>query len=204
MKKYLPVLLIAVTGALHAQSGELWAEGGASILLNSSIGSPFPGGNSNGVKLDDGFRAGVRLDLNSAGHFGHEFQYAYNRSSLSDSTGIILPQAGSAGMAIHQVGYNLLYYLHPASEDQGVRPFFTAGANLDSFSTPASASPRGGSPRFGFNYGGGIKHRISSLFAWRFDIRGYDSGKPNWRGALHNQSGLLQQFEASVGLGVYF
>lgn len=204
MEKYLPVLLIAAAGVLHAQSGELWGDGGASILLNSSIGSPFPGGNSSAVKLDNGFRAGIRLGLNSAGHLGHEFQYAYNRSALSDSTGTFLPQVGSAGMAIHQVGYNLLYYLNPTNENERVRPFFTAGANLDSFSTPASANPRGGSARFGFNYGGGVKYRISSLFAWRFDIRGYDSGKPNWRGVLYNQSGLLQQFEASVGFGVYF
>lgn len=204
MKKYLPVLLISFAGVLSAESGEFWAQAGGSILLNSSIGSPVPGGNSNAVKLDDGFRVSFRFDYNTAGHLGHEFQYAYNRSALSDSTGMILPAVGSAGMAIHQVGYNLLYYLNPTNEDEKIRPFFTGGVNLDSFSTPGDASPRGGSPRAGFNYGGGVKYKISNLFGVRFDIRGYDSGKPNWRGVLHNQNGLLQQFEASVGFGVYF
>jgi opacity protein-like surface antigen len=198
------LLLLLPAGTLAAQSGEFWAEGGASVLADSSIGSPIPGGNSNAVKLDDGFRVSFRFVLNSSGHLGHEFQYAYNRSALSDSTGIVLPQPGSAGMAIHQVGYNLLYYLRPTSDEDRVRPFFTAGVNVDSFSTPATANPRGGSARFGFNYGGGIKYRISQLWAWRWDVRGYDTGKPNWRGVLHNQSGLLQQFEASVGIGVYF
>jgi len=204
MKRYLPLFLTVAAGVLHAQSGELWGEGGASILANNSIGSPIPGGNSNAVKLDDGFRVTFRVVYNSSGRLGHEFQYAYNRSRLSDSTGIILPMPQSQGMAIHQVGYNLLYYFNATSENEKVRPFITAGVNLDAFSTPATASPTGGSPRAGFNYGGGVKYRISSLWAWRFDLRGYDSGKPNWSGVLHNQSGLLQQFEASVGLGVYF
>lgn len=204
MKKYVPVLLVALAGALQAQSGEFWVEGGGSILANSDIGSPAPDGNSNAVKLDDGFRVSVRFDYNSAGHLGHEVQYAYNRSALSDSTGYLLPMPESQGMAIHQIGYNLIYYLNPTNENEKVRPFFTVGANLDVFSAPHYASFSGGSPRAGFNYGGGIKYRISSLFAWRFDLRGYDSGKPNWSGMLHNQSGLLQQFEASVGLGFYF
>ena len=51
---------------------------------------------------------------------------------------------------------------------------------------------------------GGLKYRISQLFAWRFDVRGYDTARPNWNGVLHNQGSLLQQFEASVGIGVYF
>ena len=203
IKRFLPFLVLTAA-PLFAQTNEFFASIGGSALLNSDIGSPVPGGNSDAVKLLDGFRVGFRLGFNTNGNFGHEFQYAYNRSALSDSTGMILPVPGSAGMAIHQVGYNLLYYLKPGREDAKVRPFFTAGANLDSFSTPATASPRGGSPRFGFNYGGGVKYRISPLWGWRFDIRGYDSGKPNWSGVLHNQSGLLQQFEASVGFGVYF
>jgi len=204
MIKYLPVLLVVGAGTLCAQSGEFWVNGGGSILLNSNIGTPVPGGNSNAVKLDDGFRVGIRFDYNTEGHVGHEFQYAYNRSRLSDSTGIILPQPESEGMAIHQVGYNVLYYLKPGKEEEKVRPFFTGGVHLDSFSTPVDATPRGGSARVGFNYGGGIKYRLSNLFAFRFDIRGYDTGKPNWRDVLHNQGGVLQQFETSVGVGVNF
>lgn len=204
MTKHLLILAAIFTGLSPAQSGEFWVNGGASILANSSIGSPFPGGNSNAVKLDDGFRFALRFDLNSAGHLGHEFQYAYNRTALSDSTGYLLPQVESDGMSFHQIGYNLLYYLNPTSDNEKVRPFFTVGANLNVFSAPAMAGFTGGNPRAGFNYGGGVKYRLSSLWAWRFDIRGYDSGKPNWSGVLHNQSRLLQQFEASLGLGFYF
>lgn len=204
MKKYLPVLLIAAAGALQAQSGEFWAEGGGSILVNNYIGSPFLGGNDHDVKLDDGFRVGFRFDWNTSGNFGNEVQYGYNRSALSDATGIILGAPGRDGMTIHQIGYNLLYYFNPGKDEAKVRPFVTGGVNLDVFSAPSMATFTGGSPRPGFNYGGGVKYRISQLWAWRFDLRGYDSGKPNWSGTLHNQSGLLQQFEASIGIGVLF
>jgi hypothetical protein len=204
MTKYLPVLAIAAAGALHAQSGELWGGAGASILVNNSIGSPIPGGNSNAVKLDDGFSANFRFTWNSSGNLGNEFQYVYNRSYLSDSTGLLLPQPGAAGMAIHQIGYNLLYYFNPPSESEKIRPFLTGGVDVDVFSAPKMASFSGGSPRPAFNYGGGVKYRISSLWAWRFDLRGYTGGKPDWSGVLQHQSGLLQQFEASVGLGFYF
>jgi hypothetical protein len=34
MKTFLPLLLLSFSGELWAQSGELWFNGGASILLN--------------------------------------------------------------------------------------------------------------------------------------------------------------------------
>lgn len=204
MKRYLPLLLVVAAGALHAQSGELWGAGGGSILVNNSIGSPFVGGNSDAVKLDDGFLAAFTFTLNSSGHLGNEFQYVYNHSDLSDSTAFLLGAPGSAGMAIHQIGYNLLYYFNPAGEDQKIRPFVTGGVALDVFSAPKYASFGGASPRAAFDYGGGMKYRISRLWAWRVDLRGYTGGKPAWSGVIHNQSGLLQQFEASIGIGVYF
>ncbi len=209
MNKYLsllaiPGVLTLSAGALRAQSGELWGEGGGSILVNHSIGSPFTGGNSNAVKLDDGFRAGVTFTLNSSGNLGNEFQYIYNHSDLSDSTGALLGAPGSAGMAIHQIGYNLLYYFNPTSENVKIRPFVTGGLALDVFSAPRDVGFGGASPRPAFDYGGGVKYRISSLWAWRFDVRGYTGGKPDWGGVLRNQSGLLQQFEVSIGIGAWF
>lgn len=72
MKTLLPLLLLAFSGALRAQSGELWLSGGASILANRNIGSPFSDGQSSDVRLGDGFRIGARFAFNSAGHIGHE------------------------------------------------------------------------------------------------------------------------------------
>lgn len=202
--KGVPVLLMVFSSSVWAQSGEMWLSGGASILSHRDIGSTSPAGDSNDVQLDHGFRVGFRFGYNSAGHIGHEIQYAYNRSDFNDHTGTILPQVGSAGMAIHQGGYNVLYYLDATNEGARARPFVTVGVHFSDFVLPSSASTQGSSFKFGLNYGGGIKFRISSLFAVRFDIRGYDTGKPNWNGILIKQSGLLQQTEASIGFGVYF
>jgi Outer membrane protein beta-barrel domain len=102
-------------------------------------------------------------------------------------------------MSIHQGGYNLLYYLNATNEGAKARPFATVGVHFSDF-----ALPEGSSVKFGVNYGGGIKFRISPLFGVRIDIRGYDTGKPNGNGLLVKQSGILHQTEASVGFGFYF
>lgn len=205
MYKCLPVLFVVASSALWAQSGELWFSGGASILANRNIGSSFSDGKTSDVQLGNGFRIGFRFDLNSVGHIGHEIQYAYNRTNFVDNTGTILPDVGSAGTAIHQGGYNLLYYLRATKENSKVRPFATAGFQFSDFVLPASAGPQqGSSVRPGGNLGAGVKVRISPLFAFRLDLREYVTGKPNWNGLLVNQTGPLYQTEISAGFGVYF
>jgi hypothetical protein len=204
MKILLSLLLIGFSGVLRAQSGELWFSGGASILANRNIGSPFPDGQPGDVRLADGFRVGLRFAFNSSGHIGHEIQYAYNRTNVMDVTGAVLGDTGSAGMAIHQGGYNLLYYFRAMSEDLKVRPFITGGVHVSDSVLPGSAALTRTSFKAGFNAGAGVKVRISTLFALRFDLRQYETGKPNWGGVLVNQGGLLHQTEASAGIGIYF
>ena len=205
--RYCLAVLLLLPGALNAQSGELWLSAGASLLANTDLGSASASGSSNDIHLGDGgFRIGLRLTLNTAGRWGHEFQYAYNYSFFNDRTGAILGAPGSASMGMNQFGYNVLYYFNATNKEPKVRPFVTAGFQLDDYVMPFSAvvNHDNNSWRPGFNYGGGIKFRISPLFAWRFDVRGYDTGKPNWAGILYKQSGLLHQTEASVGFGYVF
>ncbi len=204
IKKVLPVLFIAASGSLWAQSQEAWLSGGVSIKEWVNIGSPSPGGPDSDVKLGSGFRIGLRLDFNTASHIGHELQYAYNRTSFTDNTGTILPAAGSAGMANHQFGYSVLYYTRSLGEQARLRPFLTAGFQVDDFVLPNSAANPAGSVRPGGNAGGGFKVRLSPLFGFRFDMREYVTAKPNWNGVLSNQRGPLFQTEISAGLGVYF
>jgi hypothetical protein len=52
--------------------------------------------------------------------------------------------------------------------------------------------------------GGGVKVRISPLFAFRLDVRNYFAGKPDWNSLLFKQGGLLYQTEISAGVGVSF
>jgi hypothetical protein len=204
MKKSLPVLLVIASGALQAQSGELWLSGGASILTGHQLGSPSSDGQPADVLLFNGFRIGLRFGFNSAGHIGHEIQYAYNRTDLRDNTGLILPDVPGAGTAIHQGGYNLLYYVPANKEGSKTRPFVTGGIQLSDFVLPGAGGPQGSSVRFGGNLGAGVKIRISPLFALRVDLREYITGKPNWSGLLVKQSGLLYQTEVSAGFGVCF
>jgi hypothetical protein len=207
MSKYLlllPILMTVASGTLWAQSNEIWFNGGASILENTNIGSPNADGASGDVHLGSGFRFGVRFDFNSTGHIGHEFQYAYNRTYFTDSTGMILPDPGTKGMAIHQFGYNVLYYVRPHKEDIKVRPFVTAGFHLNDFALPRAAMMTGGSVRPGGNVGAGFKAKLSPLFGFRFDVRQNITTKPNWNNMLFNQKGPLSQTEVSAGIGVYF
>src|ERR1035438_9151353 len=175
MKRFLPVLLILFGNALRAQSGELWFSGGVSILENQNIGSPYSDGQSGDVRLGDGFSAGIRLTFNSSGHIGHEIEYAYNRTSVTDVTGVVLGAPGSVGMAIHQGGYNLLYYFPAMNEERKVRPFVTGGVHISDSVLPGAATLSRTSVKPGFNFGGGVKVRISTLFAVRFDLRQYRS-----------------------------
>jgi opacity protein-like surface antigen len=203
MKSTLPVLLIAFSCSLWAQSGELWFSGGASILSNAHLGTPDSSGDPSDVQLSNSFRAGIRYAFNSGGPFGHEIQYAYNRTNITDQTGSLLA-GGKDGMAIHQAGYNLLYYLRNAKEDSKIRPFVTAGIHVSDFVLPGAATTQGSSPKVGFNYGAGVKIKLSTLFGFRFDVRGYETAKPSWGGLLLKQGGLMHQVEASAGLGIYF
>ena len=205
MKTLLPLLLLSFSGELWAQSGELWFSGGASILANKDIGSPFSDGGQSDIQLSNGFRIGLRFAFNSAGHIGHEIQYAYNRTNFMDNTGAILGDVGNAGTAIHQAGYNLLYYFHETKEGLKVRPFLTTGLHINDFVLPASAGPQqGSSVRLGGNLGAGVKVRISPLLAFRIDLREYITAKPSWNDLLFNQRGILYQTEISAGFGVNF
>jgi opacity protein-like surface antigen len=204
MKRYLPVLLVIFSGALWAQSGELWFSAGESILSNRNLGTPLAvGGLPSDVQLDNGFRFGFRFAFNTGGHMGHEIQYAYNRTHFVDNTGAIFGAVSKPGMAIHQGGYNFLFYATP--EGTRIRPFATGGVHFANFVPPgSSAGYGGGSTKFGFNYGAGVKVKVSSLFGIRFDLREYETGKPDFGGILRHQSGLLRQTEVSAGFGVLF
>jgi opacity protein-like surface antigen len=205
--RYCLAALSLLAGPLHAQSGELWVSAGASLLANTALGSATPTGSSNDEHLGyGGFRVGLRLTLNTAGRWGHEFQYGYTYSYFNDRTGAILGAPGSTGMGTNQLGYNVLYYFNATNGEPKVRPFVTAGFQVDDYVMPFSAvvNHDNNSWRPGFNYGGGMQFKLTPLFAWRFDVRGYDTGKPNWAGILYKQSGILQQTEASVGFGFVF
>jgi len=199
MKKLLLVLFLAGAGSAWGQYGELWFSAGQSIMNSAGLGSPTPTGSKDDVKLDNGFRFGFRIGFNGDTIFGHEFQYAYSRTHL-----LFGPQ-DLGGMAVHTGGYNFLIYATP--EGTRVRPFATGGLIFSNYVPPgSSAGQGGGSTKFGFNYGGGLKVRVGDKWAVRFDLRQYTTPKPNFFGntPLFNNGGWIRQTEASAGFGFVF
>ncbi len=186
------VVLIASAAFAPAQVAEVGAFGGVSRLSNSDIGSlsTIPGDPQ--LKLDDGWRFGFRFTINNWRFFGNEFGYAYNRTHLDFGEG------EKQGMAIHQGFYNFLGYALP--EGSVIRPFGAVGVHFANFTPPGtSATSGGGDTKFGFNYGGGVKVRVSPIFLIRFDVRQHHTGKPF---DLPNQSGLLGQLTVSAGFSL--
>jgi len=196
MKTWKIALAFALAAALApAQVAEIGLHGGVSRLSNKSIGSlVLDRGSGIGVSLADGWRFGFRMTINNYRFFGNEFGYAYNRTQLRFET----TPAQEEGMAIHQGFYNFLAYALP--EGSPVRPFVTGGGHFSTFTPPGtSVTQGGGDTKFGVNYGGGIKFRVSPIFGIRLDLRDYMTGKPF---DLPNQSGRLHQLEISAGFSI--
>lgn len=193
------VLMLAFCGAAtlaSAQSFEAAVSGGVSNLTNNSIGPDVysPGATSSSqVRLNDGFRLTFRLTLNTYSHFGAEFGYGYNRSTLHFEGA----PSNDQGFGIHQGFLDALAYATP--EKNRFRPFVAGGIHFSNFVPPGSSAQYGqGENKFGVNYGGGIKYRVGSNWQVRFDLRQYETGKPF---KLPGASGRLFQNEISVGVG---
>jgi len=187
-------LLLAGATAAWAQMGELSINAGKSTLRNASLGT------LDDVELDTttDVRIGFRFTVNSEGRRGHEFGYAYNHGKLRLHT---TPRE-EVGMPIHQGFYNFLVYATP--EGSKVRPFATGGGHFSTFYPPGSSVFSGnGVTKFGLNYGGGIKVRVSEIFMVRLDVRDYAQGKPDMYGQ-QGIKGWLHQLETSVGFAFVF
>lgn len=201
MRTFLPALALAFVAAPcgFSQSADVWFSAGQSILSNNVIGDASIFGLTSGdVKETNGFRFGFRLGINWHRFLGHEVGYAYSRTQFRiESAG----QTQEQGTAIHTGMYNFLGYLTP--EGSRIRPFGTAGVHFSNYAFPGySALQGGGSTKFGFNYGAGVKVRVTSMWGFRLDVRQYQTGKPfDLPGAT---SGLLRQTEISAGVGVMF
>lgn len=192
-----PLFLLLGSSPAQAQLFEVGLHGGVSRLNGKQLGTfdvgpPSP--QNPGVSLKDGWRFGFRMTINSDGYTGHEFGYAYNRTALRFE----VTPAVEQGMAAHQGFYHFLIYA--TREGSRVRPFVAGGGQFTNFVPPgASVQFGGGDNKFGFNYGGGVKFRVTPIWGLRFDVREYYSGKPF---SLPNQSGAIRLLEISAGFSL--
>ena len=186
------LLLLAIPA--WSQALEMAVGGGVSRLTNAGLGKL----NASSTLRDDyslkgGFRVVMRMTLNSGDFTAHETGYAYNRTQLvQNGEG----SSTQTGMAIHQGFYN--YLLYPTREGSRIRPFAAGGVHFANYVPPgASATSGGGSTKFGVNYGGGLKIRVSERFMLRFDARQFLNPKPF---GLINPGGWIRMNEYSTSL----
>ena len=185
-------LLLAVPA--WSQALEMAVGGGVSRLTNGGLGKvDAASAQQDDYSLKGGFRLVMRMTMNSGDFKGHETGYAYNRTQLvQNGEGA----SSQTGMAIHQGFYN--YLLYPTREGSRVRPFAAGGVHFANYVPPgASATSGGGSTKFGVNYGGGIKIRVSERFLLRFDARQFLNPKPF---GLINPGGWIRMNEYSTSL----
>ena len=191
----LTLLALAFSGATFAQSGEFWFNAGASLFQNAGLGSASTTGSNKDYELTNGFRFGFRFNFNTGDHIGYEVGYSYSRTQLRYN-----PTPSETGMGIHTGAFDALW--HVTKRDSRVRPFVIGGVHFSNFVPPgSSATSGGGDNKFGFNYGAGIKARVSSKFGVRFDVRQFTNPKPF---GLLNASGWIRQTEVSGGFGLLF
>jgi len=186
--------MAAGAAAALGQSAEASLSMGASIFTDKDLGELTPAGAARqALRLDNGFRISARLSLNSGRFLGHEFGYGYDRSKL-------LFANQSVGMAVHQGFYDFLLYGLP--EGTVIRPFVCGGGGFSTFFPPGTSAFQGnGITKFGYNYGGGVKVRLSPIYGMRFDLRDYVTGKPF---DLPNVRGMLHNVEVSAGIAILF
>lgn len=192
--RHVPVLLLIFSVAGFSQVGEISVSGGASRFSGGSPGTVDTSPTSAEIDVKGGFRLDLRLTLNTYRFFGHEVGYGYSRSTYE------IPGSGDVSVPVHQGYYDFLVYATP--EGSRIRPFAAGGAQFSSFFPPgASASYGNQITKFGINYGGGIKVKVSPMFAIRFDVRQYNTGHPF---EFENRSGRLIQTAFTGGFGINF
>ena len=194
MRYYLPLVVFALGCAASAQAqvGEISVSGGASRFAGS-MGTETSDATAPPIKVDGGFRLDLRLTLNTFRFFGHEFGYGYSRSTYKLSS-------GDTSVPVHQGMYNFLVYGTP--EGFKVRPFATGGVGFSSFFPPGSSAYYGNQiTKFGINYGGGIKIKVTPIIGIRFDVRQYSTPMPF---QFPNQSGWLRQTAFTGGASFNF
>lgn len=195
MKKTVLAVVLCGASLAFGQSFEGAISGGATTLSGATITQSISGvpGAGDDLKLDNGWNLGFRMTVNAWEIFGVEVGYIYDRTHL------LIGGSDNGGMAIHNgYGDGVIYATKQGSR---IRPFGVAGINFANFVLPGSSAQYGGGQnKFGINYGAGIKVRVKDKWMVRFDIRQFNTGKPDF--GVPGVSGRLLQTQYSVGFGI--
>ena len=180
-------LLFSLSAA--AQYAEIGVTGGYSRFQDGEIASfgSF-GGGAESYELGNGMRIGGRMSFDFRSYFSHEIAYTWQRAKFRVTTSDgVTTTASESNIGIHNYYYN--FVAHATRRDSAVRPFVTGGGGMSSFTYPGYSTFSRGDTKFGYNYGAGIKFRLSDKYGLRFDVRDHVTGKPYFDdldGRLHN------------------
>jgi opacity protein-like surface antigen len=185
-------LLLVTAGAALAQVLEVGGGAGVNRISNGVLSNDTSTSPPTVVQVKNGWRFGFRMTLNTKSHFGHEAGYNYVRTNWD--------YAGQPyGTAAHQGFYDLLAYATP--EGSKVRPFIAGGAQFTNFIIPGGSVSQGsGSMKFGLNYGGGVKVKVTDKWLMRMDFRQYVSPKPDFGLSATPPQGWIKMNEISLGV----
>ncbi len=236
MRKTLIVLAVilvqGVSGHLFAQGDfgfEIGGFGGRSLWKDRDfqIGPPqVPAGSAN-INLNFAYKDelvyGGRFNLMSRGHWGGEISYSYQSNTLTLSRQNFKSVELDGG--VHHFFYNTIFNL-TRYEKSKVVPFVTGGVGLAAYALSDEARANAANPtvygignlrpyekRFAYNYGFGVKAKVTSRIGVRGDFRHIFSDVPSY--GLPKESsnpaqtvlpiqGKLQMYEASAGIYFHF
>ena len=236
MRKTLIVLAVILVQGLSEQllaqgdfGFEIGGFGGRSIWQDRDfqIGPPqVPIGSPNinlNFSYKDQWVYGGRFNILSRGHWGGEFSYSYQSNTLSLSRQNFKDVELDGG--VHHFFYNMIFNLM-RYEKSKVVPFVTGGVGLAAYALSDQARADAANPavygignlrpyekRFAYNYGFGIKAKITSHVGVRGDFRHIFSDVPSFglpkESSNPNQvvlpiQGKLQMYEASAGIYYHF
>jgi opacity protein-like surface antigen len=167
---------------------------------------------------------GGRFNILSRGHWGGEFTYGYQKNTLTISRPDI-PTAITLDGSVQQFFYSELFYLLNYDEHKVV-PYVLGSIGLEAYGLSSSALADAANPdkynlgnlnspdvRFAFNYGFGVKAKVSPKIGVRFDFRQNFSDVPSF--CIPKEStnpaqtvlpiqGKLQNFEFTAGIYYHF
>ena len=143
-------------------------------------------------ELDRSLRGGLRLNFLTANRWGAETFLSYE-SSLATYRRLDDPSLDLALPAqIFHLGVNGLYYPLGTRSGRRIVPFLSGGIGAAIYRPTAEAKRvasdplQGGLPELresshtAFNYGAGVKYRLTDWFGMRFDARGFFSKNPTF------------------------
>lgn len=199
--------LLTHSAVLQAQKVELGPYGGGSFFSSGFFRSNSPTPNT-GVSYNfvNGGVLGFRVRENLAEHFGLEQSFTFLGNNNAQFPGALL------GTRLRQfyVNGNLIGY----DNESRVRPYFSGGIGVSMFSptdeakrqTLPTRSAIGSSNEFAYNFGGGLKFKLTDRFGLDFSLRNFVHKTPAFdspttgRDYIHNlqaQGGLLFMFGES-------